>query len=167
MRFVVLLRDPHTAAASVARRFWGSCTKCIYKNGMHSFEQLVKQLRLMDKRFYTCSYLHQLHGFGPSLDELLYPQAASNGGSKPAKVDGGSFADWAPDKVSKMSVDDTSIDLSDSHNPKETVIQRAFMLQKQLDLLCSRTPVQSRLLNMPDDDKVYPARPEDPFVNRK
>lgn len=168
IRFVVLLRDPHTAAASVARRFWNGCTKCIYKNGMHSFEQLVKQLRLMDPRFYTCSYLHQLHGFGPRLDELLYPKAASgNAGTRSGGTPaGGSFATWAPEKVSKMRVDDKPVDLSDSHNPKEDVIQRAFLLQKQLDALCARTPVKSRLLNTDDDEAVYPSRPADPFVNR-
>lgn len=166
IRFVVLLRDPHTAAASVARRFWNGCTKCIYRNGMHSWEQLVKQLRLLDPRFYTCSYLHQLHGFGSSLDELLYPQAVAADGSAHQPPAGGSFQTWTPEKVSKMGVDDKAVDLSDSHNPSESVIKRAFAFQKHLDELCARTPVHSRLFRTADDEVEHRARPDDPFVNR-
>lgn len=143
-RIVVLLRDPHDAAASVGDRFWHGCTKCIYKKGVHSFEMLLKQLRLLDNRFYTCTYLHQLHGFGETLDELLYPNVAK---SPTGDKNGGSFATWVPDAVRRMSADDHKpIRTNSKQEASAEAIERENRLQEQLDKLCSRTAVKSALL---------------------
>ena len=100
---------------------------------MNAIEQLRKQLALLDPRFFSCTYLHRLRDFGPSLDRLLLD---------PAAVRTGSFQTWVPGVVNRMNA--SNPDAPASPGMKETV-ERMRDIQARIQTLCSATIVTSLL----------------------